>query len=143
MLFMVKKSDKFQRRIGKKLGVNVGEDTWRIAAAKIKDYILPAIAEPTKRKCFKKATERQRIFASELGLRGKNCSKGVISAKIKDRLEEINGKALRKLKLKNGDKVYLKNNKQQYVVSSVGSNGRIYFKGGCMGAWPSQIYKIK
>ena len=77
----------------------------------------------------------------------------VASAKIADRLVERNEELLAKLQLKSGDQVIkhetvewegrIEDLSQEYIVSSIGRDGRIYFKGGNgQGAWPDQVTKI-
>lgn len=128
-----------QKKIAKQLGIRIDSyDSFRIAAAKILDRIAVVIGE----KEAVKPTERQIEYAKTLVVYIKNDSRRVISAKIEDELEKRNIKALKKLKLKPGDKVLLKEKTfpREYVISSIKENGKIYFKGiGCPQAWVSQI----
>jgi hypothetical protein len=73
--------------------------------------------------------------------------------KIDERLSKINNKILSELNLNPGDNVIVKTTfeidgeqheyEKEYVVSSIGKNQRVYFKGGKgQSAWPSQIEKI-
>ena len=96
------------------------------------------------------STERQRDYAESLGVAVRTDTQRVASAKIADALFERNSEALAALDLVPGDRVvrtvrfehdgetHVK--EQEFVVSSIHTNGRIYFKGGQgQGAWPTQV----
>lgn len=107
-------------------------------AAKIRDHVAIAIGD------WKAAdpTERQLEYAKLLGINVGKYSRRVISAKIEDELTKRNVKALKKLKLKPGDKVTLTEEVgiRYHIVSTIKDNGKIYFKGiGCPQAWATQI----
>lgn len=130
---------KEQKQIAKQLGIPVSKlDSFNVVAAKIRDYVAVATgdweeAEPT---------ERQVEYAESLGIKVGKASRRVVSAKIEDELIKRNKKALKKLKLKPGDKVKLKEEKnvRDNIISSIKENGKIYFKGiGCPQAWATQI----
>jgi hypothetical protein len=122
----------FQQEIAALLGVDVSGDSYDVATAR---------------------SAEQRKFARSLKLNVAKDSMRVASAKISDALLAANKKALDKLKLNKGDKVIFIENYEaesgvykrmsEHVVSSIGSNGRVYFKGiGCQGAWPTQLKKV-
>ena len=128
-----------QKEIAKQLGISISKlDSFNVVAAKILDHVAIAtgdwdVAGPT---------ERQVEYAVSLGIKVGKYSRRVVSAKIEDELKERNVKALKKLKLKPGDKVKLKEEKdvRDNIISSIKENGKIYFKGiGCRQAWATQI----
>lgn len=140
-----------QKKIAKILGVDISSDSRNIAAARIREIVEPAINPNS---TYWTATQKQIEYAKSLDLNIAGDSFWVCSAKIDDRLRELNQAALDKLKLKPGDRVIVttkgkvgeKNYETQdeYIVSSVGKNLRVYFKGGGgRGAWPRQIEKIE
>jgi len=132
------------------LGMDVSLETWAVAAARIHDHVAAAIHSD---RPAIPASVRQIEYAATLGLDVQQDSVRVASAKIGDTLNEQNRKALIALGLKPGDAVQ-KTEKiehegtvhsftNDYIVSSIGTNGRVYFKGtGCRSAWPSQIEKL-
>ena len=133
-----------------KLGLDVSEDTWAVAAARIHDQIAPAIRDDPQ---ITLATVRQVQFAEQLGLNVSKDTVRVASARIGDALDQRNQEALAVLNLKPGDRVLKRETVEfegnvhvfsnEYVVSSIGVNRRVYFKGiGCPGAWPTQIEKL-
>ncbi|MDP2603067.1 MAG: hypothetical protein Q8S00_10800 [Deltaproteobacteria bacterium] len=143
------RSSSAQKNIAAKLGIDVSDDTHDVAAARIHDAVATAIGQlPPKR-----STARQRKFAEEIGIKVSKDTIRVASARIGDKLSQDNRHALQALNLKPGDEVALLEDfeidgiatdpRQRFIVSSIGSNGRVYFKGmNCPGAWPSQIKKV-
>ncbi|MBM7556309.1 hypothetical protein [Halanaerobacter jeridensis] len=145
-----KKPTPFQKNIAIKLEVDISNDTRNVASARIYDAVEPAI-DPNME--FNESTEKQIEFGEELGLDLKNNSLRVASAKIEDKLKENNKQAIEELNLKPGDKVKKKSKVEidgeekkyitKHVVSSIGKNYRVYFKGGNgQGAWPTQLEKV-
>ena len=139
-----------QIKIANTLGIDILGDSRDVAAARIREVIEPAINPNS---IYRTATRKQIEFAASLGLDVSGDSIWVCSAKIDDKLRELNQLALESLKLKPGDKVRvtkkIKVDEQQHeyqeehIVSSVGKNLRVYFKGGGgRGAWPGQIEKV-
>ena len=139
-----------QKEIASRLGLDVSNDSYDVAAAKIMDQVALAV------KHFppKPSSTEQRKYAKSLNLAVAKDSMRVASARISDALADKNAKALSRLKLKKGDKVIhtekydygegLQTNTSEHIVSSIGSNGRVYFKGvGCQGAWPSQLKRVR
>lgn len=92
----------FQRKIAKKLKIDISNDTQNVASARIYDAVQPAIDPGTE---VRNATAKQVEFGRELGLDLKNDSLSVASAKIEDKLREKNKYAIKKLDLEPGDKV--------------------------------------
>ena len=140
-----------QKKIARSLGIDITGDSRNIAAARIREIVEPAINPDSS---YRSATQKQVEYAASLGLDVSGDSFWVCSAKIDDKLRELNQVALERLDLKPGDRVIVvdkgKINGQHYehqeehIVSSVGKNLRVYFKGGGgRGAWPSQIKKVK
>jgi len=139
-----------QKRIAALLGVNVADDSQRVAAARIREVVESAIHPGAH---YRPATEPQIEFAESLGLVVKGDSLWVCSAKISDRLQELNQAALERLQLKPSEMVRVtttfqvggeQHSETRVVqVSSIGKNGRIYFKGGAgASAWASQLERI-
>jgi hypothetical protein len=138
-----------QRKIADLLKVNISKDSRAVAAARIRSVVDFAINPNAK---FRPVTQRQLKFAKSLGLDVSNDTFWVCIAKIGDRLGELNRQALDRLQLKPGDRV-IKSSvvnlngtqhkiKQEFTVSSIGKNGRVYFKGGAgASAWATQIKK--
>ena len=140
----------YQKAIAQKLDIDISSDSKIVASARIRDIVEPAIkTESTSR--F--PTQKQIDFSISIGIDIESDSFWVGSAKIDERLSEINQKALEELDLKSGDRVSVKKTfekdgkkheyEKEYLVSSIGRDQRVYFKGGrgqC--AWPSQIVKL-
>ena len=139
-----------QKEIAKALGVDISSDSRNVAAARIREVVELAINPNS---TYRNATQKQIDFAALLGLDASGDSFWVCSAKIDDKLRERNLLALERLKLKSGDRVIvtkrikIKEQQHEYVeehiVSSIGKNLRVYFKGGRgQSAWPGQIEKV-
>jgi hypothetical protein len=147
---MMPKPTKFQVDIAEALSINISNDTETVAAARIRQFVAPAIGE----KAYDEpSTEKQIEFAISLGLDVANDSKGIASARISDELQDQHFRALKRLDLKPGDCVRQKHTGEingedhelftEYVISSITEHGRVFFKGiGCKSAWPTQIEKI-
>lgn len=139
-----------QIAIAGRLGLDVRADSSDVAAARIYDAVAVALGhEP-----LAPSTERQRDFASSLGCDVSADSQRTASAKIGELLQDRNERAIAELDLKPGDRVVRVHRfehdgqwqtlEQEFVVSSIQPNGRIFFKGGNgQGAWPSQIRKAE
>ena len=130
------------------LKINLGGDSHDVAAAKLLDSVAVSLgfepAEP--------ASDRQRAFAESLGASVAGITKRVASARIGELLLAKNLKAIEDMNLKPGDQVVRTQSfefqgetrvlEQEFVVSSVQPNGRVFFKGGNgQGAWPTQLRK--
>ncbi|MBB3857939.1 hypothetical protein FHY29_003389 [Xanthomonas arboricola] len=137
-----------QIQLAASLGVDVALDTFDVAAARLLDRVAAAIGhEPPE-----PSSDRQRAFASSLGQDVSTDSKRVASAKIGEALFAKNQDAIVALNLKPGDRVIrltrfehdgeLRFFEQEFVISSIQPNGRVFFKGGNgQGAWPTQLHK--
>lgn len=130
------------------LGLDIESDTFDVAAARLLDSVATAIGhEPVEQ-----SSERQRAFAASLGQNVAADSKRVASAKIGEALFAKNQDAIASLHLKPGDRVVrvehfefdgeMRTVEQEFVISSIQPNGRVFFKGGNgQGAWPTQLKK--
>jgi hypothetical protein len=138
-----------QRSLAALLRIEIGGDSYDIAAAKLLDAVAAAIGfEPPEQ-----ASDRQKAFALSLDLDVAGDSKRVASARIAEALLAKNLAAVAELDLKPGDRVVrtghlefegdLHTISEEFVVSSIHANGRVYFKGGNgQGAWPTQLQRI-
>lgn len=140
---------KEQTKLAALLGVDIGADTFDVAAARLLDAIAPAIGHEPRAP----SSARQREFAASLGFDSSFDSKRVASAKINEALYVRNQNAIVALDLKPGDRVIrvehyeidgeLQEFAQEFQVSSIHPNGRVFFKGGNgQGAWPTQLRKV-
>lgn len=138
----------FQKEVALKLGIDISDCKNLSAGAKIEEFLYKALHPESDLKC---ASDPQKAYAKGLGIKKfDDDSSLLISAKIEEVLLERNITALERLNLKSGDTVVVskkyKENvwEEEHVVSSVGKNKRIYFKGiGCKGAWPTEIARVK
>ena len=137
-----------QIELARALGVDIASDTFDTAAARLFDRVAAAVgyepAEPS--------SERQRAFAESLGQDVSRESKRVASARIGEALLANNLAAIQSLNLATGDRVIrvtqfehggeIRSYEQEFIVSSIQPNGRVFFKGGNgQGAWPTQLKK--
>ncbi|WP_223512610.1 hypothetical protein [Pseudomonas sp. GL-B-19] len=143
------RSSQVQKDLANILGIEITNDTFDVAAARLLDHVAAAIghepAEPS--------SDRQRAYAASLCCDVTNETKRVASAKIGEALSSRNQEAISTLDLKPGDQVVrltqfeydgeLRSFEQAFVVSSIQPNGRVFFKGGNgQGAWPTQLRKL-
>lgn len=143
-----RKPSDVQEEVSKKLGIDISGCGLLSAGAKIEEYLYGALHPDTG---LKKATDAQKTYAKSLGIKNSNSDSSLLlSAKIEEVLLERNVNALMKLNLQPGNTVVVtkkyKGNmwKEEYIVSSIGKNKRVYFKGiGCKGAWPTEITSVK
>ena len=139
---------KDQHALAVLLKLDLGNDSRDVAAAKLLDAVAVSVgfepAEP--------ASDRQRAFAESLGASVEGITKRVASARIGELLLAKNLKAIEEMNLMPGDHVVRVQSfefqgetrvlEQEFVVSSVQPNGRVFFKGGNgQGAWPTQLRK--
>ena len=132
-----------QIEIAEKLGFDVTDDSKRVAAARIEDFLFEVIYPDGK---YKEASERQVEYANSLGIKKETDSGIIISALIEDELEKQNIEAINNLKLSAGDEVVINEYgfEKTYIISSIGKNYRMWFKGGNgRGAWPSKVISKK
>lgn len=137
-----------QRSLATALKVDTSADSYDLAAARLFDAVSAAIGfEPPQ-----PSSERQRAFASSLGCNVAQDTKRVASARIGEALFAKNQAAIASLNLQPGDHVIrtehfefdgeMRSLSQEFVVSSIQPNGRVFFKGGNgQGAWPTQLTK--
>jgi hypothetical protein len=139
-----------QVRIAEALGVDVSGDSESVAAARILDEVALVIGERNGRR---PATEKQVEYGQRLGLKLGAESLRVAAAKIHEALRRRSVDALRTLDLKPGDRVVRRpvfephgephETAQEFVISSIQSNSRVFFKGGHgQSAWPTQLEKV-
>ena len=137
-----------QLTLAKALGLDVAHDSFEIAAARIFDAVAPAIGQ----RPAEVSTERQREFANSLGIDVLADTKRIASAKIGEALYKKGQDALAEMNLRPGDQVIrfaqfefqgeAQVIEEEFVVSSIQKNGRVFFKGGNgQSAWPTQLRK--
>jgi len=139
-----------QIELAQVLGTDISQDTQEVAAARLMDEVADAIGE----RPSEPSTNEQQRFALSLGVDVSKLSKRVASAAIQNELERLNRERLKELNIMAGDRVIRTDRfehggvtheiEKEFVVSSISSSGRIYFKGGQgEGAWPTQVRKIQ
>jgi len=139
-----------QLRVATALGVEVAQDSGIVAAARIRDAVAEVIGE---RHGPRPATLRQIEFGRSLDLDVRYDSVRVASARIEEELQKRNFQALAGLALKPGDRVLKREvfehdgkrheSVREFVVSSIQSNCRVFFKGGNgLGAWPTELERL-
>lgn len=143
-------SSQAQKKLASVFDIDITNDTFDVAAARLLDEVATAIghepAEPS--------SDRQRAFAASLDQDVTEDTKRVASAKIGEALFVRNQEAISNLGLRPGDQVIrltqfeydgeLRSFEQIFVISSIQSNGRVFFKGGNgQGAWPTQLRKLE
>lgn len=135
-------STREQRDLATKLGINVENETFEVASAMITDLIAPCIKElPSV-----DVSKNQCILAKALKIKVSNDTMRVASAKIADAIFEKNTNAVEKMSLQKGDIVRQRGKPKSphQTVSTVKSNGRVYFKGmNCPNSWASKLVKVK
>jgi hypothetical protein len=140
----------FQVEVAAAIGVDISGDSRDVAAARLRDYLSPAFGAE---RDVRPATQRQIEFARDLGYDVYGDSVSIASAKIAQHLFALNQQALRRLKLKPGDRVRRIGDvevngerhaySEEFIVSSIQPDGRVFFKGiGCRGGWPTQLGKV-
>jgi len=115
-----------QIEFGRLLGLNLTGLTERVAFAMISENIdmnfkgLP----------LKMATSKQIELGERFGFDFNKLTVGVASAYIRDIMEALNYKSIDEQNIKSGDHVINKHDKyhREYIVSSIGKEGYIYFK---------------
>lgn len=132
-----------QQKLAEALGINILEDNFYIAAARLNEVVHEALNLKTKSEL--PATKKQLVFAKDIGLNIDGLDRHTASSKISARLDILNELALRNLDLKPCDTVFLRGKpKKQEIVSCVGKNRLIYLKRwGGQTVYPTQILKKK
>jgi hypothetical protein len=130
-----------QKKVAELLGIDISDDSLVVAAARIRDVVEPAIRPGTE---YRPATDKQLKHAESLGIEVAGDSLWVCWAKINEKLRELNQEARERLQLIPGMYVWVidekVNERRIMQVSTIGKNGRVYFKGGGgASAWPTQL----
>lgn len=139
-----------QLDVGERLGLDLSEDTWAVARARILDIVGPAI-DDTER--YHKPTAKQIAWAGSLGIDVTERSYRVAYAMIHDAVWERENRLIRQMGLSPGDTVAREREyehdgvvhrwREEFVISSICEDGRLYFRGtGTRGGWPSQFSKV-
>lgn len=130
---------KFQRTLASALGIDITGLSRLAAAARLRGAVANALFVDDR-----PATEKQIKFAASLGIDVTADPMRAAAEKIDAELTVRNIVTLEKLQLQPGDRIKVKGGKDSFVVSSVGKNHKVYFKGGGgQSFWPSQIDRIK
>ena len=139
----MKKPNAYQKEIAAKLGIDVSRDSYRVAAARIREVVDPALSAKAR---TRPADAEQKELAKRFHLRVSRDTRLVASAKIQDRRELINKKLARKMGLKPGVKVVNKrdgvcSSEQEYAIRAISKDGVVFFEGG-QRAWPMDLEKV-
>ena len=136
-----KPTSQAQHAVARKLGIHIDNSSFAVAAAQIQTALAPVLtgeAEP------RRASVRQVAYASSLSLDVSHDSMEVASVRIQERLDERNAALIREMKLAPGVRVAWKKMRREMVISSIASNGRLWFKGGNgNGAFPHEVDPTK
>lgn len=136
-----------QIRLAGFLGIDIASDTELVAAARIEDFVAPSIHPGSSPFA---ATEGQIELGDSISVDLRGDSARVASARLTEALFELNKAAAAELDLHPGDRVIQRLKGQvrgrdvvldrEFVVSSVGKNFRVWFKGGNgRSSWPTEI----
>ena len=140
-----------QIQLADKLGLNVRGLSQGVAIAKILELVEAALHGRVDNRM---ATDKQIAFGKQLGLDLDGETLTIASVRIGEVLEAQNLRAIRRMRLKPGDKVRradpftLSDGREMYdarefVVSSIYPDGSVYFKGGNgQRAWARNLEKI-
>ncbi len=140
----------WQREIAAKLGIDISNDSRQVAAGRINDMVESAVHPE---RSPRSPTARQLELAAEVGIDIAKDRYHTAFSKIHEALEGRSQRLVSEMRLQPGDTVVVGDvverlgseidMSREWVISSIGENGRLYFKGGgghC--AWPSEIKKI-
>jgi hypothetical protein len=144
-----------QKRLAKMFGVRISEDEPRtVIAAKLRDVVLPLVDGQASAE-VPSMTERQTKLLCELDQSPKDgMSKSIAFAWIDYYFTLRNMDALASLRLTRGDRVTKTHElidpdgvrsswEEEYVVSSIRSDGFLYLKGGNNNCgWPHQFRRV-
>ena len=139
-----------QLDVGDRLGLDLAQDTWAVARARILDVVGPAIGDQER---YDEPTEKQIAWAKSLGIDVMGQSYRVAYALIQDALWERENQLIRDMRLRPGDTVAREREleiegdihhlREEFVISSISDDGRLYFRGtGAKSGWPSQLKKV-
>ena len=140
-----------QVAVGERLGLDLSQDTWAVARARILDAVGTAIGDQER---YDEPTDNQIAWAESLGIDVTRHSYRVAFAMINDALWERENQLIREMNLKPGDRVARDREyehegqvhkwREGFVISSIGKDGRLYFRGvGCKSGWPSAFTKVE
>lgn len=140
-----------QLAVGERLGVDLSQDTWAVARARILDVVGAAIGDQER---YNEPTERQIAWAESLGIDLTGHSYRVAFATIQDALWERENRLISEMNLRPGDRVARERDveykgeihtaRQEFVISSIRDDGLLWFKGGGgMCGWPSSFTKVE
>ena len=120
------KTNEQQIAFGLLLGLNLKNYTIRVAKAMIDDEIEEQFYMNKRKMASKKQIE----LGNKFGLDFTELSLGVASANIKDLMIKLNLENIEKQDIKPGDRVVSKydKNKIEFIVSSIGRDGYLYYK---------------
>lgn len=125
----IEKASSEQVDFCKKLGIDVKGNTVGMAAAKLEELI---------QKCFwgieqmETPTEKQIDLAKKFGIDISHMSRIVGNAVIDNIMAQLNYNAIKEQKLIPGLPVKKRNDplNREFIISTIGPNGTVYFKGG-------------
>jgi len=137
--------------IGERLGLDLSQDTWAVARARILDAVGAAIGDVER---YDTPTDRQVARARSLEIDVSGHSFRVAFAMIADALRERENRAIRRMNLRPGDRVgrehrferdgQIQRWTEELVISSIRDDGLLYFKGGGgKRGWASNFRKIE
>jgi hypothetical protein len=136
--------------VGRRLGLDLSQDTWAVARARILDVVGPAIGDHER---YRKPTEKQIAWAKSLGIDLTEESYRVAYAMIHDALWERENRLIEEMQLRPGDTVsrvrqlewegQIHEWTEERIISSIRDDGLLYFKGtGSRRGWPSKFTKV-
>lgn len=130
-----------QIAFGERLGLNLKGKSVRVARAEIDDALaieFDGIHD------LGRSSLKQCVLAEKFGFDISNLSKSVGFAVIDDIMYHLNMEAIDKHQLASGVSVqHIHQQGQQYIISSIKSDGTVYFKGGNgKRAWARNLERV-
>jgi len=120
----------FQCELARFLGIEIDGSSFAVAAAQIETAISPALfSEP---ESVIPVTEKQVQFATDLGINVSQDNMKVASARIQEVLDQRNAALIQKMQLEAGIRVRWKKWNRDMTISSIATNGRLWFKGNAV-----------
>ena len=130
----------FQKDLAHRLGIAIDETSFAVASAQLAVILAPAIWQKPD---SGPATSKQVAYAATLCIDVSGDAKRVASARIQVRQDERNRKLIDEMGLAAGVVVFSNEHHREMVISSIASNGRLWFKGGNgSGAFPHQVEMV-
>ncbi len=140
-----------QLTVGNLLGLDLRQDTWSVARARILDVVGGAIGDE---ELHDGPTRNQIAWAGGLGIEVAGQSYRVAFAMVQDALWERENQIISDANLRPGDRVarereleydgQIHRYKEEFVISSIREDGLLYFKGtGCKCGWASKFTKVE